>query len=86
MNIYKVSRKDHIEYDQYYSFVCYAKDEEAAKEMLPEPTTMDKSDKRYECYVNNDWTTNLSDISVEYVGMCLDVEKEGVILASYKAG
>ena len=37
MNIYKVSRKDGIDYDEYDSFVCVAKTEEQAKLMFPDP-------------------------------------------------
>lgn len=86
MNIYKVSRRDRIQYDQYDSFVCYAKDETAAAKMTPYPITYPGDAEEYLYQVNREWTSDPANISVEYVGMCLDAEEEKIILASYNAG
>ena len=53
MNLYKVSRKDGIDYDQYDSFVCVAETEEQAKLMFPNPDAMTWSDSLFHLQVMN---------------------------------
>ena len=47
MNVYKVSRKDEIDYDEYDSFVCVAESEEQAKLMFPDPDGIEYDGERY---------------------------------------
>lgn len=52
-NIYKVSRTDHVDYDEYDAVVCSAKDEDEAVEMNP---------AKYDVY----WTKDV--LKVELIG------------------
>ena len=47
MNVYKVSRKDEIDYDEYDSFVCVAESEEQAKLMFPDPDGIEYDGEHY---------------------------------------
>ena len=53
MNVYKVSRKDDIDYDQYDSFVCVAETEEQAKLMFPDPDGIEFEGEYYHLEVTD---------------------------------
>ena len=80
MNLYKVSRTDPVDYDEYDSLVCAAPDAESALKMRP-------------CLTMG-WGT-VSDptgLQVEYLGLAVDEHGDPtyleptVILASFNAG
>jgi len=77
MNIYKCSQKVNVGYDTFDSFVCYANNEQEAKNMQP----ADWSDTNCWCDPKH--------VTVEFIGtlsyIC-DNAKAKVILASFNAG
>lgn len=75
MNIYKVSRKDEWDYDEFDSLVCYAESEEKAMEILPygEHT-------RYTSYWNKE------NLDVELIGENKLIIQESIIVSSFNAG
>ncbi len=90
MNIYKVSQDINNDYDTYDSFVCYAENEEEAKEIFPRNgksfIEMISQDLDEKYYVDRLWTSDKSKIEVEFLGTAKDGSKKGVILASFNAG
>ena len=77
MNIYKVSQQDNTGYDTYDSFVCYATNEEAARNMLPS--------NNY-CNWGEEWANNPSEVTVTQLGITDQEVEVGVIVASFNAG
>jgi hypothetical protein len=96
MKIYKVTQEANDDYDTYDSFICAAESEEEARAMHPSGRVRydynlgywvdrygERSDSRSYLY---DWTPDLGDIDVEYLGEGYPGIKKGIILASYNAG
>jgi hypothetical protein len=81
MNIYLVSQDKNQDYDTFDAFVCYANNEEEAKQMHPSGTPLKDID------YTSDWVSNPEDVTVELIG---HYEKEDLkvntILASFNAG
>ena len=86
MNIYKCSQNDNTGYDTFDAFVCYAKDETEAKNMLPEPTWSSWSKEREGKYTTGEWAFGPDSVKVEFIGMAPEQLEAGVILASFNAG
>jgi hypothetical protein len=76
MNIYLVERTDDyaFAYDNYDSFVCYAKNEESALNMIPK-----SSDEFY------GWT-HKENCKAILLGICNNIKEEYIILSSFNAG
>lgn len=98
MNIYKVTRKSLLDYDTYSSFVCFANNEEEAKNI--KPSFVNVYDKNFskrslfidwdkldnlDTWVKRTWVQNKDDLTVIKLGTS-DFSQVGVILASFHAG
>lgn len=79
MNLYLISQSKNLGYDSYDSAVVCAKDEEGARNTLPNEK-MDSGDLRYE------WVSDLSQVEVKYIGKAGKGIEAGVICASFNAG
>jgi len=99
MNIYKVSRTDKIDYDEYDSFICYARDELEAKDIPPASYIVwDPDNKRWgedytadeppeDRFASRAWPVRADSLlKIELIGKGPDDAKPGVILASFNAG
>jgi hypothetical protein len=87
MNVYKVSRTDAIDWDNYIAFVCIAATEEDARNIHPyehDPwpfETWDSGNPRNTGWVHS---KDINTLTVEYIGTA--AEPARIILASYCAG
>lgn len=94
MNIYKVSQTINNDYDTYDSMIVYAENESNAKVINPGGFHIFKNNSWYFVYADGsekekelDFTwCHPDEVKVKYIGVNLDVKKEGVILASFNAG
>lgn len=99
MKIYKVSRTDRISYDQYDSFICYARDEIEAKDIPPvDYIVWDPDNERWseeyfadeppeDRFASRAWPVGKNTLlKVELLGEGFDFNTPGVILASFNAG
>lgn len=101
MNIYKVSRTDKIDYDEYDSFICYARDELEAKDIPPasyivwdpdnkrwaDDYEMDSGQPAEDRMMSRGWPVAADTLlKIELIGKGPDDAKPGVILASFNAG
>jgi hypothetical protein len=94
MRIYLVKRTDDWGYDDYDSFVCYAKSAYSARQMHPdEEIYWDKKEKKwiykpmkdYDSWSN--WVTDLESLEVKLIGEAnKGISESKVILASFNAG
>ena len=99
MQIFKVARApdDHVDYDEYDSFVCVAVDMEAARRMHPRDTRTWVDGTGW-CWVGDgvpqglldeyhSWTTEIDTLVIERVGVAdFAWSESGVILTSFNAG
>ena len=77
MKIYKVYRTDRINWDEYDSFVVYAKSPKEALEIL---------NNEYDPnHPYSDWPSHKT-VKVKYLGIAKPGAKAGEILGSYNAG
>lgn len=81
MKIYKVERTDNWSYDDYDSFVCYAENEEKAKDIHPNWWSI--SNDFWGWWVKIDGKKFLK---VTYIWEALEVTEESIILSSFNAG
>ena len=88
MNIYKCSQTDNGNYDTYDSFVCYAKDETEARNMLPDDKYADwyTPPKPKQAYGRGEWAISPDSVKVEFIGLAPQQTEAKVILASFNAG
>ena len=83
MNIYLCSQNENSGYDTYDSFICAAKDEESARNILPD-SDYPNGNEWGEEWAN--WCSSPAHVDVELIGVAGDGVKHGVILASFNAG
>lgn len=94
MNIYKVTRIDGWGYDEYSSFVCYARDEEEAKNLNPFGLDVYRYNFQEATFINwgtlpinyIGWTTTKDNLEVIQLGYSELEMPVGIILASFHAG
>ena len=79
MNIYLCSQNENTGWDTYDSFICAAKDEEAARNILPNPR--EHWGEKYSF-----WCKSPTHVDVELIGVAGDDVKHGLILALFNAG
>ena len=79
MNLYLISQSKNSGYDTFDSAVVCAKDEEGARNTLPDER-LNNGD------LGDEWVSDLSQVEVKYIGEAGKGIKEGVICASYNAG
>ena len=93
MNIYSVERTDNIGWDEYDSFVCYAKAEDDARRFFPD-SNYDK--KLVKLNKEGDWdgtwdsswvnADDISSLNLTLIGTNDKVNEEKIIMTSYNAG
>ena len=78
-NIYLCSQSDNTGWDTTDSFVCYATNEEEARNMLP---------NEYSKWSDHwsTWASSPDKVQVDLLGTTDEPEESGVILASFNAG
>jgi hypothetical protein len=84
MKIYHVSQEENNDYDTFSDFVCYAPDEETARNMNPDGGFMEEADwnRKY-----SSWCSSLDHVKVELIGVSIDPDtKIGLICRSFHAG
>ena len=96
MNIYKVTRTDNVDCDNFDSFVCYAESEDAARVMNPDRDTAVVKDGKWvvdlfgKMIVRIRWAwikaSELHTLKVELLGVSDTETEPKFILASFKAG
>ena len=88
MNIYRVVRKDYVDYDQYNGFVCVAESEEQAIHMNPNCDIFCYGISLYYDFEKPDsmWVSNVSDLEVECIGTTSLFDKPQIILTDFRAG
>ncbi len=99
MNIYKVERTSEYTYDNYSSFVCFAKNEEEAKNLNPSFVPID--DERFNEFLNDpnyhlslfidwtdpcwEWVKSKDELTVIKLGTS-ETKQVGIILSEFHAG
>lgn len=93
MNIYSVKRTDTIGWDEYDSFVCYAKTEKDARSIFPHSSYERKVSKfNEEGAWDNVWDSSwvmsedIDSLAVTLIGTSDKVEEEKIIVSSFNAG
>lgn len=81
MNLYLLTRKDELTYDEYDSCVVCAETEEDAKTIHPDGTVFKGDERPWRT-----WVGNSSEIDCELIGIANENQERGVILASFNAG
>lgn len=77
MNIYKIERRDEVDWDEYNAAVVVAKSPQDAKKIHPDPEEPDGSSKA--------WVAP-GLIAVEYVGRAGTKLQRGVVLSDFRRG
>lgn len=87
MNIYLCTRTSRGGYDTYDSFICYANNEEEAKNLKPGfETELGEMIDWNDYYSLRSWVKSPDDIDVEFLGTKDSINTAYVILASFNAG
>lgn len=94
MNIYKVTRTTEIDYDMYSSFICFAQNEEQAKNLDPSFPEIDHPNFSKASFIDWEseiscarysWVNNKNHLIVEKLGTS-DSKQVGIILSRFHSG
>jgi hypothetical protein len=81
MNLYLVTRRDTVEYDEYDSMVVAAKNEESAAHINPDDYRRQEGENWYYA-----WPEDTAVLKIVLLGTAVEGTQEGKILASFYAG
>jgi hypothetical protein len=82
MNIYLISQTENCDYDTYDSFICFALDEQDARQMHPSGD----NEAWLDSFDSSSWCSTPDQANVVFIGNNPAIEEPSIILCSYNAG